>query len=119
MILALAQRHFGIVPAIDQLRRGRRAGFLLWQGDADGPAHQRARGIGRVAYDLEQPSARIGAAEAAEIRGGAQHRFLHHILGIGRVAREITRQIVGGVEMRQHRRFELNAAHRLPMRSPS
>jgi hypothetical protein len=47
--------------------------------------------------------------ETAEMPEGADAGILQYVLGVVVVAREPTRQIVGGIQMRQHRALELSA----------
>src|SRR5213076_780434 len=63
----------------------------------------------RVANDREQPRSPVadrGSAETPEIPQRAQGGVLHDVLGIVVVPREVARQRVRGVQMRQHDGFE-------------
>ncbi len=59
-----------------------------------------------VAHDAEQPDPDVRAAKRIEIAERAQIGVLQHVLGVGRVAREPAREIVGRVEMRQRQKLE-------------
>lgn len=63
----------------------------------------------RIAHDREQPRTRVrllAAFESAEETERAQIGFLHDIVGIVRASRQPAREVVRGVQMRHHRRFE-------------
>src|SRR5690242_13229286 len=62
-----------------------------------------------VADDREQPRPALpgfAAPEAAEVAKRAQGRFLHDVLRVVGVPRQVARQRVGGVQMWEHDRFE-------------
>ena len=60
-----------------------------------------------VAHDAEQPDPDVrAAAKRVEIAERAQIGVLQHVLGVGRVARQPAREIVGRVEMRQRQQLE-------------
>src|SRR2546425_7023322 len=66
-------------------------------------------GIRRVANDREQPRPPLtasGTSEAPEMPERAQGRVLHDVLCVVIAPREIARQGVRGVQMRQHDGFE-------------
>src|SRR3989449_3856620 len=66
-------------------------------------------GIRRVATDREQPRPPLtasGTSEAPEMPERAQGRVLHDVLCVVIAPREIARQGVRGVQMRQHDGFE-------------
>jgi len=66
-------------------------------------------GVGGVAHDRQQPGTRAAAllpAEPADILERAQVGVLHDVLRVVVVPRQIARQRVRGVEMRQHDGFE-------------
>ena len=50
----------------------------------------------------QHPGSRIAARETADPAERAQARLLDHVLRIGRIAREPTRQGIGIGKMRQH-----------------
>ena len=62
-----------------------------------------------VAHDREQPGARarpLLPAEAVEILERAQGGVLHDVFGVVLVPRQVARQRVRGVQVRQHDGFE-------------
>src|SRR2546422_7518686 len=66
-------------------------------------------GVRRVANDREQPCPPLtasGASEASEMPERAQGGVLHDVLCVVIAPREIARQGVRGVQMRQHHSFE-------------
>ena len=63
-----------------------------------------------IADDHEQPGAGRAAAKLVEGAIGAKHRILHDVLGKRGVAREVAREVISAVEMRQH---ELPESQRL------
>src|SRR2546427_5358880 len=66
-------------------------------------------GVRRVANDREQPCPPLtasGASEASEMPERAQGGVLHDVLCVVIAPREIARQGVRGVQMRQHDGFE-------------
>src|SRR3954468_8967550 len=59
--------------------------------------------VARVAHDREQLRLRVAAAKRAERAAGAQHRLLHDVFGVVRVAHEPAREVVPRRQVRQHR----------------
>ncbi len=55
-----------------------------------------------VADDLEQPSARVSATKSVKEAVRSEHSFLHHILGIVRIAQKPPRQVHRSIDVRQH-----------------
>ena len=59
-----------------------------------------------VAHDGDEPGLRRRALHGVEEAKGTQARILDDVLGAAVVAQEPARQVVGGVEVHQHRRLE-------------
>jgi hypothetical protein len=59
-----------------------------------------------VAHDSQEPRPCIVAVQRADVFECAQASLLYHILGVVGIARQPTRQIVRGVEVRQDQLFE-------------
>jgi hypothetical protein len=60
-------------------------------------------GVAGIANNLEEPSARIAAVKTVKKLEGTQVGLLYHVLRIFGIAGYPTRQVVGGVQMRQNR----------------
>ena len=58
--------------------------------------------IGGVAHDGQRPGAGVDAGKAADAAQRAQAGFLHHVLGVGAVARQPAGERVAIGEIRQH-----------------
>src|SRR6516225_11445747 len=65
--------------------------------------------IAGAPQDLEQPALGVAVAIAVEIPKRPETSLLHDIGGIGIVARQPSRERVGGIEMGQHERLEPGA----------
>ena len=65
------------------------------------PPRARLRRAAAIADDREQPCPRRAAAELGECAKGAEERILHDIVAQHRVARQVAREIIGAVEVRQ------------------
>ena len=74
-------------------------------------------------HDLEQPALGVAVAIAVEIAKCSQTSLLHDIGGIGIVARQPSRERVGGIEMGQRYRLEprlttpIGVPRHLPLRN--
>ncbi len=92
---------------IDRSYRDLAAKFRLGieRGDLRWPV-AREPSVAGVPDDLEQPTLRIPAAIAVEIKKRPQRCFLHDIACIGIVARQPSRKRIGGIEMRQYYFFK-------------
>src|SRR5215471_4165563 len=75
--------------------------------------------VARVAHDGEQPSTRVAAPEATEESERTHEGVLDDVFRVLIAAREPSREVVGRVQVRQHRLLEWTAGHRLlfPTRS--
>jgi hypothetical protein len=62
-----------------------------------------------IANNRKQPRLRVASPKPIEAPVGAQYRFLNDVVSRLRRTREPTRQIVGGVEVRQDLRLESTA----------
>jgi cupredoxin-like protein len=58
-------------------------------------------------HDPEQPGSGVGSVVRVEVFQGAQIGILHHVLGFVVVARQMPRQVEGGIEIRQQNFLEL------------
>ena len=56
----------------------------------------------RVAHDAQDPRPSIRPAEATEMPDRPQERLLHGFLRLVAVAKQIAREVVRGIEVRQH-----------------
>src|SRR5579871_1943697 len=72
--------------------------------------------IAGVAHDRQQPGAAIPALKSGVESQGAQAGFLYDIFRILVVACQPARQIVGGVQMRQHSLLEITISLRVRQR---
>jgi len=79
--------------------------------------------IAGAPHDLEQPALGVAMAIAVEIAKRPQTSLLHNIGGIGIVARQPSRERVGGIEMGQRYRLEprlttpIGVPRHLPLRN--
>src|SRR4051812_26356788 len=70
------------------------------------PSPPGERGVPHNRQDPGSAVARLGPAESVEVLERPEIRILHDILSVVLVAREIARQRVRGVQVRQHDGFE-------------